>query len=200
MAIHPLGLLDPLGDDRARRTANASLAELERIGTRSWNGYSFAWVASLWARVGDGRRAERALEIFDEAFVSKSSLHVNGDHRGLGYAEFRGRPMTLEGNLAAAEGVNQMLLQSQNGVIRLFPAVPESWGEVSFDTLRAEGAFLVTAERSSGRVSRLCIESEAEGTCRLVSPWSGRLLEFTMLPGEIRELTQDSRWALADSA
>ena len=28
----------------------------------------------------------------------------------------------------------------------------------------------------------------------------GRLLEFTMLPGEIRELTQDSRWALADSA
>ena len=200
LAIHPLGLLDPQSDDRARRIATASLAEIERHGTREWNGYSFAWIASLWARNGDGRRAERALEIFDRAFVSRSSLHVNGDYRRLGYSDVSGRPMTLEGNFAAAEGLHQMLLQSQGGVIRLFPAVPEAWGEVSFETLRAEGAFLVTAERSSGRVSRLCIESEAEGTCRVVSPWSGRLLEFTMLPGEIRELTQDSRWALADSA
>ncbi len=64
LAIHPLGLLDPQSDDRARRIATASLAEIERLGTREWNGYSFAWIASLWARNGDGRRAERALEIF----------------------------------------------------------------------------------------------------------------------------------------
>ncbi len=58
--------------------------------------------------------------------------------------------MTLEGNFAAAEGLHQMLLQSQGGVIRLFPAVPETWEDISFDTLRAEGAFLVTAERFEG--------------------------------------------------
>jgi alpha-L-fucosidase 2 len=200
LALHPLGLLDPASDHRARRIANASLAEIERLGTSAWTGYSFAWIVSLWARNGDGRRAERALEIFDRAFVSRSGLHVNGDYQRLGYSDVSDRPMTLEGNFAAAEGLQQMLLQSHGGVIRVFPAVPDTWSELSFETLRAEGAFLVTAERTGGRVSRLCIESEAEGLCRVISPWSGRLLEFTMLPGEIRELTQDSRWALADSA
>jgi hypothetical protein len=40
-----------------------------------------------------------------------------------------------------------MLLQSQNGIIRVFPAIPDDWRSgVSFRNLRSEGAFLVSAE------------------------------------------------------
>jgi hypothetical protein len=67
-----------------------------------------------------------------------------------------------------------MLLQSHRGVIRLFPAVPESWGDVEFSTLRAQGAFLVSARREAGKVTRVEIFSEKDGPCRLVSPFTGR--------------------------
>ena len=64
MAIYPLGLID--GDDNApsRRMIQASLAQLDRLGTSAWTGYSFAWQANLAARARDGEKAEKALEIF----------------------------------------------------------------------------------------------------------------------------------------
>ncbi len=50
---------------------------------------------------------------------------------------------TLEGNFAAfAQGVQELLLQSREGYIEVFPVVPASWQDVSFNGLRSEGAFL----------------------------------------------------------
>lgn len=55
--------------------------------------------------------------------------------------------------------VNEMLLQSHEGVLRLFPA----WeGDASFQQLRADGAFLVSASRSGGRVEDVKLFSEGE--------------------------------------
>ena len=59
-----------------------------------------------------------------------------------------------------------MLLQSYSGTIRVFPAIPASWKEVSFKTLRAEGAFLVSAERRSGVTERIEIIAEKGGLLR----------------------------------
>ena len=81
------------------------------------------------------------------------------------------RPFTLEGNFAAAAAVQEMLLQSYSGTIRLFPAVPAAWQDASFETLRAEGAFLVSAERRGGVVQRVEIVSERGGACRLENPF-----------------------------
>lgn len=84
-----------------------------------------------------------------------------------------------------------MLLQSHGGVIRLFPAVPEAWKEISFRTLRAEGAFLVSADRAEGRVKEVTIVPEAGGPCRLISPFSGKLLVLATTPGQAITLTAD---------
>lgn len=144
MAIHPLGLLDwnkPADQPVIRR----SLALLDTIGPSAWCGYSWAWLGNLRARARDGAGAREALRIFAEAFVSKNSFHLNGDQSGKGYSSFTYDPFTLEGNFAFAAGVQEMLLQSHHGVVRIFPAIPADWQRVSFKNLRAEGAFLVSA-------------------------------------------------------
>ena len=191
MAIHPLGLIDWSGGPPAQRIISASLNELERLGSSLWTGYSFSWLANLAARARDGAKAERALEVFSTAFTLRNSFHCNGDQSGKGYSKFRYRPFTLEGNFAAAAGIQEMLMQSHRGKIEVFPAIPPAWREVSFRTLRAEGAFLVSAARTGGRVTRLEVTAERGGVCRFLSPFSGRELALEMKRGETRALTQD---------
>jgi len=191
MAIHPLGLIDWEDGGSARRTIRASLDELERLGTDWWTGYSFSWLASLAARARDGRTAERALELFATAFTLRNSFHCNGDQSGRGYSKFTYRPFTLEGNFAAAAGIQEMLLQSHRGAIRVFPAIPPEWRAVSFTTLRAQGGFLVSARCTGPVMQQVDIKAEKGGICRLISPFSGKELQFEMAPGDVLILTDD---------
>ena len=188
MAIHPLGLIDTEDGADARRTVNASLAELDRLGTGAWCGYSFAWLANMAARAGDGAKAAQALEIFASAFVLRNSFHANGDQSGKGYSKFRYRPFTLEGNFASAAGLQEMLLQSHRGRIEVFPALPDSWKDVEFRSLRAQGAFLVSARKQRGEVRRISIASERGGVCRVLSPWTGKVIEFRIRAGQTKVL------------
>lgn len=180
MAIHPLGLIAWEDGDGAQRTMRAALAELERLGPDQWCGYSYAWLAGLAARAGEGARAERALEIFATAFCSPNSFHLNGDQTKSGYSRFTYRPFTLEGNFAAAAGLQDMLLQSPRGLLHLFPAVPAAWPDITFRTLRAEGAFLVSAERQHGMTVRAEVYAEVAGLLRLRDPFNGARYSATV--------------------
>ncbi len=168
MAIHPLGLLD-WEREQDRRTIQASLADLERLGSDWWCGYSFSWLGSMWARARKGEKAAEALRTFATCFCLPNSFHANGDQSGTGKSKFTYRPFTLEGNFAFAQGIQEMLLQSQGGVIRIFPAVPDSWKEASFSTLRTEGAFLVSASRHSGVLDSVTVISENGGMLKLTN-------------------------------
>lgn len=172
MAIHPLGLFDLNRSDKDREIIVNSIAELDRLGTQNWVGYSFSWLANLKARAGDGAGAAEALRIFAQAFCSPNTFHLNGDQTGQGYSRYRYRPFTLEGNFAFAAGLLEMLVQSQNGLIRIFPAVPPDWQDVSFSDLRTEGAFLVSAKKEAGFISRVEIRSEKGGELRLANPFA----------------------------
>ena len=176
MAIHPLGLI------RDPRIIRASLADLDRLGTEWWTGYSFAWLASLGARAHDGEKAARALEIFATAFTLRSSFHCNGDQSGKGYSNFKYRPFTLEGNFASAAGLQEMLIQSHAGTVELFPAIPASWKDVEFHDLRAEGAFLVSVRLTSGRLANVEVISERGGDFKM--RWGGKVLSHRFRAGE----------------
>ena len=65
-----------------------------------------------------------------------------------------------------------MLLQSYAGFIELFPAVPDRWKDVAFSTLRAEGAFLVSAKREEGRITEVRVASEHGGKTTLKLPFA----------------------------
>ena len=70
-------------------------------------------------------------------------------------------------------GINEMLLQSYEGVIRLFPDWPKD-KPARFASLRAVGAFLVSSEYRDGSVQYVDILSEKGRECVVENPWPGR--------------------------
>ena len=174
MAIHPLGTLTVEGSDRDRKVIAASLGQIERLGTQSWCGYSFSWMACMAARAAQPETAAKYLDLYLKAFISRNGFHLNGDYKRLGYSAFSYRPFTLEGNFAAGQAVHEMLLQSWGGVVRIFPAVPAHWADVSFEDLRAEGGYRVSARRKEGRTVAVSIRAEHDGRLRLRDPFGGR--------------------------
>lgn len=171
VAIHPLGLVN-VENDADRKEIEASLARLKRLGTSEWCGYSFSWMACIQARCLHADEALRNLEIYANAFVLRNGFHANGDQTDKGYSNFKYRPVTLEGNFAAAQAVHEMLLQSWGGKVRVFPAVPAAWPLVKFENLRAEGGFVVTAEWREGKVQHVTVVATEPGVLNLTVPGS----------------------------
>lgn len=185
LAIHPLGLLDISQGKESEKLIKRSIHHYEELGTHGWVGYSYTWLANMQARVLDGDAAARSLHIFIKAFCSPNSFHLNGDQLKRGYSGFTYRPFTLEGNFAYASAIQEMLLQSHTGVIKVFPAIPESWQEASFNKLRAMGAFLVSANMEDGEVKRIEITAEKGGNMKLFNPFTKQIVEKEMQPGEV---------------
>jgi alpha-L-fucosidase 2 len=175
MSVHPLGLIDWSTGVKEKEIISKSLKNLHENGTDFWTGYSYAWLGNLYARAFRGDDAVKALRTFAECFCLPNSLHVNGDQSGTGKSKFTYRPFTLEGNFAFAAGIQEILLQSHTGIIRVFPAIPANWKDVSFKTLRAMGAVLVSAEMKDGVVNRIVLTSEKGGTVRLANPFGQKV-------------------------
>nr|WP_295927454.1 glycoside hydrolase N-terminal domain-containing protein [uncultured Dyadobacter sp.] len=171
MAIHPLGLIKWEDSEEARKTIRSSIALLDKVGPDYWCGYSYSWLANLKARAKDGDGALKALEIFARAFCLPNSFHANGDQTKSGLSKFTYRPFTLEGNFAFAAGLQEMMVQSYAGFIEIMPALPAEWTDAAFESLRAEGAVLVSASKRGGRVVSVKLKAERDGDIVLKKPF-----------------------------
>ncbi|MCE5346689.1 MAG: hypothetical protein LLG13_10435 [Bacteroidales bacterium] len=171
IAFHPLGNIDWSKGEKDRQIIKSTIATLDKIGSDWWCGYSYSWLGNIKARAFDGKGAAEALRIFASDFCLKNSFHANGDQSGTGKSKFTYRPFTLEGNFAFAAGIQEMLIQSHTGIVRIFPSIPEEWKDVSFDKLRAEGAFLISARMEKGDVTKVNIISEKGGELKILNPF-----------------------------
>ena len=110
-------------------------------------------------------------------------------------------------NFAIPVVINECLLQSYTGEIRLFPNWSKANGNAQFQTLRAVGAFLVSAAYKEGKVRWVRINSEAGQPLRMINPWrsdaivsrngiqqqvQGEHIELPTLIGETLELREAS--------
>lgn len=182
---HPLGIIDWSNGEREQNIIEATLKDLEKFGSDLWVGYSFSWLGNLYARAFKGDKAADVLRVFAENFCLPNTFHVNGEQHNRGYSRFKYRPFTLEGNFAFASGIQEMLLQSHSGVVRVFPAIPPSWEDVSFNGLRAAGAFVIDAEKKSGEVTGVRIIAEKGGILQLENPITRK--EWRIIGGEVLE-------------
>lgn len=179
MAIHPLGLLTLDGTDKEKNLIRNSLYEIRVKGTGAWTGWAFPWMSLIASRAGYGNMAWNMLNLYADGFITPNTFHINGDPRIFGASLFEYEPMTLEAGFGAAAGIMEMLLQSYNGTIRVFPSIPDRWHDAYFAGLRAEGAFLVTAKLEKGTVSFVKIMSEAGIPCHIKNPFGEGAVELT---------------------
>lgn len=80
--------------------------------------------------------------------------------------------IALDSSGVLAAGVQEMLLQSYSGRIRVFACMPKGWrGEF---TLAAEGGFLVSSRlQADGGIPFITLVSRRGGPCAVVNPWQG---------------------------
>jgi alpha-L-fucosidase 2 len=130
----------------------------------------------------------------DNIYDLKSIHDLIGGHK------IRSKPffqMGMEAMSEYATTVNEMLLQSNEGKIRVFPAIPSDWGkssDIAF-TLRARGAFIVSSSMGDqGEIQQVGIKSLQGNTCRLQNPWPGKKVvvyannksvKVNKLPGDV---------------
>jgi alpha-L-fucosidase 2 len=118
-------------------------------------GYSFTGAASLFAAIG---RGDDALKNMDQLLTGKTG--ISQFHSNTFYTESKGRNEVIETPLSGAASIMELLLQSWQGKIRVFPALPSSWKDASFSDLRTEGGYLVSAVFKDGQTSWISIKSK----------------------------------------
>ena len=115
-----------------------------------------------------------------------------------------GNPHGIENMSTVPNTINEMLLQSHEGILKLFPVWPQE-KNTRFHQLRAHGAFLVSSEMQDGQVAYVKILSEKGKKCLVKNPWkskvqltrnklkkeivTGEILSIPTSPGESIELT-----------
>lgn len=181
MAICPLELYQY---DREKEIIDATILDYELLGTGMWVGFSFAWMSHLYSVQKNGEGAYEQLRIFWESFCSPNGFHLNGDYKKRGYTTFHYRPFTLEANMYAADALQEMLFQMKNGVLELFPAVPEKWREqkIIFKSFRGENGILVSAKWLPDKGIEAEIFAEKEQTIHIRNS-AGRIDEIHLQKG-----------------
>jgi alpha-L-fucosidase 2 len=170
-------------------------------------GWSYAWRAPLWARVGDGEMAYRQLSLL----LTKRTLPNLFDLCG---------PFQIDGNFGFTAGVVEMLLQShqrtaapseagavapkghsaakavegnrpyQPGddtvLIDLLPALPKAWPAGSVTGLRARDGFEIDLSWSAGDLTRVVIRSTLGRPARI--RYAGQTLNLHLPAGQTTTL------------
>lgn len=81
--------------------------------------------------------------------------------------QFRHCYFEPQGEILAA--VTEMLMQSHEGKIRLFPSVPESY--TATFSLKAEGAHEITSQMEKGEIRYAAVKAAKDDELKLVCPW-----------------------------
>jgi len=163
--IHPgeiLGINSPAAD---RQLAINTLDAMNSWGQDN----SFPKVFTQAARVG--YPAQSLINTLKAQINSKmvSNLRIADPSHGLEKS-------------GAIEAINDLLLQSDGGVVRLFPVWPTTT-DASFVKLRTKDALVISSALQGGRVSYVDVTSIAGKPVSLQNPWPGRTVVINRVGG-----------------
>jgi hypothetical protein len=161
LSVYPLYLVHWEQPDSRDLIARSLQHWISFVG--ALQGYSYTGAASISAQMLRGADAAFYLTELLRLFVQPNTMYKESGP-------------VIETPLSAAQSLHDMLCQSWGGVIRVFPAVPPAWPDVTLHNFRTQGAFLITAVRRQGATAWVRVRSEvgARACCARPSPGQSR--------------------------
>jgi len=164
-AVYPGGQITPRDTPELAEAARKSLAfrisgggstHGANLSDSSNTGWSLAWNAGLWARLGDSAMAHQTLTslVRRAAFPNLMDFHPRKDTPGA---------FQIDGNLGGTAAIAEMLLQSHHGEIELLPTLPAAWATGAVTGLRARGGYTVDISWREGRLASAAITADRDG-------------------------------------
>lgn len=199
MPVFPVGEIDIDSGAYWRTIVDNTIDFLEKnceIGV-----FQCSWISAAASRIGKGQKALRMLyERGIDHMLRSNGLTAEATDRFMNYCLVNRQPlyypcmMEFTGEMLAA--VNEMLLQSHNQLIRIFPALPDgdpeyermlqaghevheynmrhaqypAWKDVQFTNMLAKGGFEISAQCKNGNVQWVTIYARVGGAARLTTP------------------------------
>ena len=166
---------DPVPIDLARLGIAKELSVVLEHFPERWQTYCNGW--GQWGMDGEVRDAEYLM------FRTQMVRDVAAPEAGkFPFPMSPFRHMSMESMSVLATAMNESLLQSYDGILRIFPAFPAN--KNGRFTLYAEGGFVVSSEIKSGEVQWICIKSLFGNPCKLELPWTKAVLHSNLKRGK----------------
>ena len=136
-------------------------------GRGEWVGWTFPWISLIYTRAGRAAAARNLLMDYVDRYVSETGIHYQGPQGGCDVSLYQKADglfgITIEAQLGVPEAIHEMLMRTEDGVLRIFKDAPPAWANCGFETLRTEGAFLVDAKRNDYETQYVRIYAEKGG-------------------------------------
>ncbi len=160
-AVHPGKQISFLRSPDLALAAKKSLISRGEIST----GWSTAWRINLFARLLDGEQSYKLIKTLLSPAKPESKY---GEKGGLYANLFDAHPpFQIDGNFGYTSGVSEMLLQSQNKIIHLLPALPIKWENGTIEGLKARQNIDVNIIWQNGRLVSFSLKPKFTGIYRI---------------------------------
>jgi alpha-L-fucosidase 2 len=138
--------------------------ELRQNELGSMAGWSFSFLACLWARSGQGERALENLELLLRSSTTANLLTWHNDSRAQGLSMYWGQgalpPFQIEAGMGFVSAVCEMLVRSRPGFLHLLPALPSVWSQGSVQGITTRcGVEVEMSWTENGRVLSINLKS-----------------------------------------
>lgn len=197
MPVFPAEEVHMESPDSLRKTAEETVrhaSENTEAGT-----FGFEWIAAAAARLGAGESAVRILYEKGLDFMTHSNgLGYEESERFINYCHLTKPanylPVMCEEAGGTAAVISMLLVQEMDGVIHVFPAVPDGddgyasektqyvhddhivsakygpWEECGFESLLVPGGFEISAQMRGGKTTWIQVTCRAAGRLRIAVP------------------------------
>jgi hypothetical protein len=180
-SIYPFDLLHEMDETEREHIANG-IEHWLKMGMGAWSEWCYPWAATIEARLGMAEAALVLLNIWRSVFINEGMttvylprFHGVSAHRykDIDVPRETNEIMQFEGTAAGATAILEMLVHTQGGVTKIFPATPTAWADASFRDVPQPGGLMVSATREAGQTAWVVAWATRAGTFTLaVAGWS----------------------------
>jgi alpha-L-fucosidase 2 len=166
-AFHPGNTITPQTPDLFAAVQKSLKYRLDHGGAGT--GWSRAWLINFSARLLDPEAVSENIRLFLEKSTADNLFDMHP-------------PFQIDGNFGFTAGIAEALIQSQNEVIHILPALPDTWGKGYVKGLRARGGYEVEIGWENNILKELTLTS-VNGLPGIIK-YNSREVQFEAKAGE----------------